>query len=70
MYKLENVLFIGWFENGNMFTKETALDVSDKNMIEWVTVQYAEVNNALVKAFVNDNKVFEYDYRIHLSEEI
>ena len=34
MYKLENVVFIGWFENGNMFTKETALDVSDKNMIE------------------------------------
>lgn len=63
MYKLENVVFIGWFENGNMFTKETALDVSDKNMIEWVTVQYAEVNNALVKAFVNGNKVFECDYR-------
>ena len=63
MYKLENVLFIGWFENGNMFTKETALDVSDQNMIEWVTVQYAEVNKALVKAFVNDNQVFECGYR-------
>lgn len=64
MCKLENVVFIGWFENGNMFTKETTLDVNDQNMIEWVTVQYAEVNNALVKAFVNDNKVFEYDARI------
>ena len=64
MCKLENVVFIGWFENGNMFTKVTALDVNDQNMIEWVTVQYAEVNNALVKAFVNDNKVFEYDARI------
>lgn len=64
MAKLEKVVFIGWFENGNMFTKETVLDVSDQNMIEWVTVQYAEVNNALVKAFVDDNKVFEYDARI------
>lgn len=65
MGKLEEiVLFIGWVENGSMFAKETALDVSDQSMIEWVTVQYAEVNNALVKAFVNDNKVFEYDARI------
>ncbi|UPW37750.1 zinc ribbon domain-containing protein [Escherichia phage vB_EcoM_ESCO10] len=63
MYKLENVVFIGWFENGNMFTKETALDVSDQSMIEWATSQFAEINKALVKAFVNDVKVFESDWR-------
>lgn len=63
MYKLENVVFIGWFENGNMFTKEIRMDISDKDHINWTTMQFAEVNKALVKAFVNDVKVFECDWR-------
>lgn len=50
-------------ENGNMFTKEITMDVSDKDQILWVTSQLAEVNKALVKAFVNDKKVFESDWR-------
>ena len=63
MGNLAKVMFIGWFENGNMFTKEVTLDVSDKDQIQWVTSQFAEVNNALVKAFVDDKKVFESDWR-------
>ncbi|ADR32418.1 Dmd discriminator of mRNA degradation [Escherichia phage vB_EcoM_VR7] len=63
MGNLAKVMFIGWFENGNMFTKEMTLDVSDKDQIQWVTSQFAEVNNALVKAFVGDNLVFESDWR-------
>lgn len=61
--ELAKIVFIGWFENGNMFTKEITMDVSDKDQILWVTSQLAEVNKALVKAFVNDKKVFESDWR-------
>ncbi|AIT74406.1 hypothetical protein RB27_039 [Enterobacteria phage RB27] len=61
--ELAKVVFIGWFENGNMFTKEITMDVSDRDQVLWVTSQLAEVNKALVKAFVNDKKVFESDWR-------
>lgn len=63
MENMAKVLFIGWFENGNMFTKEVTMDVSDKDQILWVTSQFAEVNKALVEAFVDDKKVFESDWR-------
>ncbi|WBF80796.1 discriminator of mRNA degradation [Escherichia phage vB_Eco_F31] len=62
MSKLTKVTFIGWFKNDNMFTKDIMLS-GDREEIEWVAVQLAEVNNALVKAFVNDEKVFEADFR-------
>ena len=61
--ELAKIVFIGWFENGNMFTKEITMDVSDRDQVLWVTSQLAEVNKALVKAFVNDKKVFESDWR-------
>ncbi|ANN87490.1 hypothetical protein ABHG04_001624 [Escherichia coli] len=63
MENMAKVLFIGWFENGNMFTKEVTMDVSDKDQILWATSQFAEVNKALVEAFVDDKKVFESDWR-------
>jgi hypothetical protein len=63
METMGKVLFIGWFENGNMFTKEITMDVSDKDQIQWATSQFAEINKALVKAFVDDKKVFESDWR-------
>lgn len=62
MSKLTKVTFIGWFKNDNTFTKDIMLS-GDREEIEWVAVQLAEVNNALVKAFVNDEKVFEADFR-------
>lgn len=62
MSKLTKVTFIGWFKSGEMFTKDIMLS-GDREEIEWVTVQLAEVNNALVKAFVNDEKVFEADFQ-------
>ena len=63
MSKLTKVVtFIGWFKSGEMFTKDIMLS-GDREEIEWVTVQLAEVNKALVKAFVNDEKVFEADFR-------
>lgn len=62
MSKLTKVTFIGWFKNDNMFTKDIMLS-GDREEIEWVAVQLAEVNNALVKAFVNDEEVFEADFR-------
>lgn len=62
MSKLTKVTFIGWFKNDNMFTKDIMLS-GDREEIEWVAVQLAEVNSALVKAFVNDEKVFEADFR-------
>lgn len=62
MSKLTKVTFIGWFKSSEMFTKDIMLS-GDREEIEWVTVQLAEVNNALVKAFVNDEKVFEADFR-------
>jgi len=62
MSKLTKVTFIGWFKGGEMFTKDIMLS-GDREEIEWVTVQLAEVNKALVKAFVNDEKVFEADFR-------
>lgn len=62
MSELIKVTFIGWFKNDNMFTKEIMLS-GDREEIMWVTVQLAEVNSALVKAFVNDEKVFEADFR-------
>lgn len=63
MKNMAKVLFIGWFENGNMFTKEVTMDVSDKDQILRATSQFAEVNKALVEAFVDDKKVFESDWR-------
>ncbi|QZI79989.1 discriminator of mRNA degradation [Escherichia phage vB_EcoM-172859UKE1] len=62
MSKLTKVTFIGWFKNDNMFTKDIMLS-GDREEIEWVAVQLAEVNSALVKAFLNDEKVFEADFR-------
>ena len=63
MGTLAKVMFIGWFENGSMFTKEITMDVSDKDHVWWATSQFAEINKALVKAFVDDKKVFESDWR-------
>lgn len=63
MGQFGKVVFIGWFENGNMFTKEVTLDVTDRDTVNWATMQFAEVNKALVKAFVDDKKVFECDWR-------
>ena len=63
MEEFAKVVFIGWFENGSMFTKEIRMDITDKDHINWATRQFAEINKALVKAFVNDAKVFECDYR-------
>lgn len=62
MSKLTKITFIGWFKSGEMFTKDIMLS-GDREEIEWVAVQLAEVNNALVKAFINDEKVFEVDLR-------
>lgn len=62
MSKLTKVTFIGWFKSDEMFTKDIMLS-GDREEIEWVAVQLAEVNNALVKAFINDEKVFEADFR-------
>ncbi|AFU20418.1 hypothetical protein HX01_0141 [Escherichia phage HX01] len=62
MSKLTKVTFTGWFKSGEMFTKDIMLS-GDREEIEWVAVQLAEVNKALVKAFVNDEKVFEADFR-------
>lgn len=63
MEEFAKVVFIGWFENDSMFTKEIRMDISDKEHIMWATMSFAEVNKALVKAFVNDVKVFECDWR-------
>ncbi|XAO54507.1 Dmd discriminator of mRNA degradation [Yersinia phage vB_YenM_P8] len=63
MEEFAKVVFIGWFENGSMFTKEIRMDITDKEHIMWATMQFAEINKALVKAFVNDVKVFECDWR-------
>lgn len=58
--ELVKVVFMGWFKNESMFTKEITMMKDD---VQWATTQYAEVNKALVKAFVNDKKVFESDWR-------
>lgn len=58
--ELVKVVFMGWFKNESMFTKEITMRKDD---VQWATNQYAEVNKALVKAFIDDKKVCEVDYR-------
>ena len=58
--ELVKVVFMGWFKNESMFTKEITMMKDD---VQWATTQYAEVNKALVKAFVDDKKVCEVDCR-------
>ncbi|HGF1846338.1 TPA: hypothetical protein ACF9WR_001598 [Escherichia coli] len=58
--ELVKVVFMGWFKNESMFTKEITMMKDD---VQWATTQYAEVNKALVKAFINDKKVCEVDCR-------
>ena len=58
--ELVKVVFMGWFKNESMFTKETTMMKDD---FQWATTQYAEVNKALVKAFIDDKKVCEVDCR-------
>lgn len=59
--ELVKVVFMGWFKNENMFTKEITMMKDD---VQWATTQYAEVNKALVKAFIDDKKVCEVDCRV------
>ena len=58
--ELVKVVFTGWFKNESMFTKEITMMKDD---VQWATTQYAEVNKALVKAFIDDKKVCEVDCR-------
>ncbi|WP_171921535.1 hypothetical protein [Escherichia coli] len=58
--ELVKVVFMGWFKNESMFTKEITMMKDD---VQWATIQYAEVNKALVKAFIDDKKVCEVDCR-------
>lgn len=58
--ELVKVVFMGWFKNESMFTKEITIMKDD---VQWATTQYAEVNKALVKAFIDDKKVCEVDCR-------
>ncbi|ASZ76874.1 Dmd discriminator of mRNA degradation [Escherichia phage UGKSEcP1] len=58
--ELVKVVFMGWFKNESMFTKEITMMKDD---VHWATNQYAEVNKALVKAFIDDKKVCEVDCR-------
>ncbi len=58
--ELVKVVFMGWFKNESMFTKEITMMKDD---VQWTTNQYAEVNKALVKAFIDDKKVCEVDCR-------
>ncbi len=58
--ELVKVVFMGWFKNESIFTKETTMMKDD---VQWATTQYAEVNKALVKAFIDDKKVCEVDCR-------
>ena len=58
--ELVKVVFMGWFKNESTFTKEITMMKDD---VQWATTQYAEVNKALVKAFIDDKKVCEVDYR-------
>ena len=58
--ELVKVVFMGWFKNESMFTKENTMMKDD---VQWATTQYAEVNKALVKAFIDDKKVCEVDCR-------
>lgn len=51
--ELVKVVFMGWFKNESMFTKEITMMKDD---VQWATTQYAEVNKALVKAFIDDKK--------------
>lgn len=58
--ELVKVVFMGWFKNESMFTKEITMMKDD---VQWATTQYAEVNKALVKTFIDDKKVCEVDCR-------
>lgn len=58
--ELVKVVFMWWFKNESMFTKEITMMKDD---VQWATTQYAEVNKALVKAFIDDKKVCEVDCR-------
>lgn len=58
--ELVKVVFMGWFKNESMFTKEITMMKDD---VQWATTQYAEVNKALVKAFIDDKKICEVDCR-------
>lgn len=58
--ELVKVVFMGWFKNESMFTEEITMMKDD---VQWATNQYAEVNKALVKAFIDDKKVCEVDCR-------
>ncbi|CAD2272445.1 discriminator of mRNA degradation [Shigella phage vB_SsoM_JK08] len=58
--ELVKVVFMGRFKNESMFTKEITMMKDD---VQWATTQYAEVNKALVKAFIDDKKVCEVDCR-------
>ncbi len=58
--ELVKVVFMGWFKNESTFTKEITMMKDD---VQWATTQYADVNKALVKAFIDDKKVCEVDCR-------
>ncbi|BBC14375.1 Dmd discriminator of mRNA degradation [Escherichia phage PP01] len=58
--ELVKVVFMGRFKNESMFTKEITMMKDD---VQWATTQYAEVNKALIKAFIDDKKVCEVDCR-------
>lgn len=58
--ELVKVVFMGWFKIESMFIKEITMMKDD---VQWATTQYAEVNKALVKAFIDDKKVCEVDCR-------
>lgn len=58
--ELVKVVFMGWFKNESMFTKEITMMKDD---VQLATTQYAEVNKALVKDFIDDKKVCEVDCR-------
>lgn len=52
--------FMGKDKKGKTFVINRTLFRSD---LKWATMQYAEVNEAVVTCFVDDKKVFEIDRR-------
>ena len=59
-YDLVNAKFLGKDKNGKSFVLNRTLLRSD---LKWATVQFAEVNEAVVTCFVDGKKVFEIDRR-------
>lgn len=57
---LVKAIFRGVDKDGNEFVLNHILFDSD---LEWVTKQFAEVNKAEVSCFVDDKKIFVFDFR-------